>query len=87
MEVLASVPSTEIYNGEKIFKIPNGYGENEWYFSYNDSLTGYLRHIKTNRNDRHNYRFYFYESNDKYFVDITITGVSKVDATIELKKR
>ena len=75
MEVLGSVPMTTIYNGQKQFDIPNGYGENEWYFTYKDSLKGYLRFIKTNRNDRHTYKFSFREENGNYFVDVDIKGI------------
>lgn len=77
MEVLGSIPMTTIYNGERQFDIPNGYGENEWYFTYKDSLKGYLRFIKTNRNDKHTYRFSFHEENGQYFVDVDIKGYIK----------
>lgn len=87
MEVLASIPETLVYNGERKFKIPNGYGENEWYFNYKDSLNGYLRHIKTNRNEKHNYFFYFYYKNGKYFVDVDIEGANPLKKTIELKDK
>jgi len=86
MEVLASIPITEIYTWQKKYNIPNGYGENEWYFTYKDSLQGYSRHIKTNRNDKHIYVFYFYREADKYFVDVNIKGVSPLQEKIELKK-
>lgn len=87
MEVLASIPMTQIYTGQNKFDIPNGYGENEWYFTYKDSLQGYLRHIKTNRNDNHIYLFHFYKKADKYFVDVNIKGVSPLQKKIELKKK
>ena len=87
MEVLASVPITDIYDGQKEFDIPNGYGENEWYFTYKDTLQGYSRHIKTNRNDKHNYVFSFYKENEKCFVDIKIEGISPLQENIELKKQ
>ena len=85
MEVLASIPIVEIYNGQQQFEVPNGYGENEWYFTYDDSLSGYLRHIKTNRNHKHNYYFNFYKVNNKFFVAIKIEGISDVVTKIELK--
>ena len=85
MEVLASIPMTQIYTGQNKFDIPNGYGENEWYFTYKDSLKGYLRHFKTNRNDNHIYLFQFYKKADKYFVDVNINGASPLQQEIELK--
>jgi hypothetical protein len=85
MEILGSVPVTEIYNGEKKSDVPDGYGENEWYFTYRDSLKAYLRYIKTNRNDKHNYKFAFHEENRKYFVDIDIEGIDPLNTRIELK--
>ena len=85
MEVLASVLITEIYNGEKEFNIPDGYGENEWHFYYRDTLQGYLRYIKTNLNDKHIYKFNFYNENGKYFVDVDIQGFNPVKEKIELK--
>lgn len=85
MEVLGSIPITEIYNGKRQFEVPDGYGENEWYFTYRDSLKGYSRFIKTNRNDKHDYNFSFHEENGNYFVDIDIEGVSSVKTRITLK--
>lgn len=87
MEVLASVPITEIYNGEKQFNIPDGYGENEWYLYYRDTLQGYIRYIKTNQNDKHTYKFNFYNQDGKYFVDIDIKGYNPVKYKIELKNK
>jgi hypothetical protein len=50
-----------IYDGNIIYDIPNEYGENEWHFNYKDSLYGYFRHFKSNRNDKHNYTFHFFQ--------------------------
>ncbi|MDR2206207.1 MAG: hypothetical protein LBE36_08655 [Flavobacteriaceae bacterium] len=57
MEVLPTIEKTIIYDGTIKNDIPNGYGENDWYVTYEDSLKGYFRHIKTNRNDNHKYLF------------------------------
>lgn len=84
MEVLASYSMTTIYNGSRQFKIPNGYGENDWYFIYNDTLQGYLRHFKTNRNDNHYYYFRFYSKSSKILVDVEIKGDSPLKKTILL---
>ncbi len=84
MEVLVSIPVTQIYNGQKEFDIPNGYGENEWYFTYKDTLSAYTRHIKTNLNDKHTYQFNFYKEKGKVFVDIDIQGISPLKEKIEL---
>lgn len=87
MEVLGSVPVTEIYNGNTEFAIPNGYGENEWRFTYKDTLQAYIRHFKTNRNDRHSYKFTFREEKGKYFVDVDIKGASPLKLKEELKSK
>ena len=87
MEVLGSVKMTEIYNGSKEFDIPNGYGENEWHFSYSDSLQGYIRHFKTNRKEKHDYNFSFFKENEQYFVGVNIEGDQTLKDTIELKRK
>ncbi|TFF34831.1 hypothetical protein [Mucilaginibacter psychrotolerans] len=87
MEVLgdAEIPLTQIYTGEKEFKIPNGYGENEWYFTYKDSLKGYFRHFKTNANNTHTYRFSIRKANNHYYVDADIIGVNDLKKSVQLK--
>jgi hypothetical protein len=50
------------------------------------SLYGYFRHIKTNRNDKHNYFYNFYSKDGKYYVDINISGTSYLKQIIELKR-
>ena len=87
MQVLASVPITEIYDGKSQFTIPDGYGENEWFFTYEDSLQGYFRHMKTNRNDQHRYNFTFHQVNGKFFVDIDIKGISPLSERVELNTK
>lgn len=85
MEVMASIPPTEIFRGGPRSEIPNGYGENEWRVSLEGRGKGYFRHIKTNRNDYHKYRFYFYNKEGKHFVHVTVIGISNVDMVIQLK--
>lgn len=85
MEVIASLPIAYVFDGTKEFNIPAGYGENEWYIIYKDSLHAYFRHFKTNRNDRHIYKFNIHCLNGKYFVDIDIKGVNTLKETLELK--
>lgn len=87
MKVLGSIPITQIYEGKNQFTIPNGYGENEWYFFYTDSLQGYLRHIKTNQNDQYSYEFSFFKANGKYFVDVNIKGNEPIKKRIELNAK
>lgn len=84
MEVLASVPKTVVFDGMEKRKIPDGYGENEWFFTYKDTLHAYLRHIKINRNDKHIYRFTFYQEDGKYFLKANIEGDSPLQKVIEL---
>jgi hypothetical protein len=87
MEVLGSIKKEIIYNGENFFEVPDGYGENEWYFSYRDTLTGYLRHIKTNRNDHNHYMFQFYEKEGECFVKVNIAGSSSLEKVIKLERQ
>ena len=88
MEVLGSdFSKVLIYDGNKQYTIQNGYGENEWYFNYKDSLFAYFRHIKTNRNDSHNYNYNFIEKNGKIQVEVQIDGVSKMNKIINFTKK
>lgn len=88
MEVLGNdFSKVLIYDGNKQYTIQNGYGENEWYFNYKDSLFAYFRHIKTNRNDSHNYNYNFIEKNGKIQVEVHINGVSKMNKIINFTKK
>lgn len=88
MQVLGrDVSKVLIYDGNKQYTIQNGYGENEWYFNYKDSLLGYFRHLKTNRNDCHNYNYNFIEKNGKIQVEVHIDGVSKMNKIINFTKK
>jgi hypothetical protein len=78
-----NTPKALIYDGHKKYKIPNEYGENEWYFNYKDSSYAYFRHIKTNRNDGHNYYYNFFKKDGKIQVEITIDGVSDIKKVVE----
>lgn len=75
-----------IYDGNIIYDIPNEYGENEWHFNYKDSLYGYFRHFKSNRNDKHNYTFHFFQKENNVFAEIKINGVSNELKTISFTK-
>jgi hypothetical protein len=75
-----------IYDGNIIYDIPNEYGENDWHFNYKDSLYGYFRHFKNNRNDKHNYTFHFFQKENNIFAEIKINGASKELKTISFTK-
>lgn len=75
-----------IFDGNLTYDIPNEYGENDWRFNYKDSLYGYFRHFKTNRNDKHNYRFHFFQKGNNIFAAIEINGVSNELKTISFTK-
>ena len=55
-------------------KIPEIYGENDWKIFYDDSLIFEFRHFKTNWHNKHDYKFYLCEFNDKIGVSVTIIG-------------
>lgn len=71
-----------IYDGNVIYDVPNEYGENDWHFNYKDSLYAYFRHFKSNRNDKHNYTFRFFQKENNVFAEIQIDGVSNELRTI-----
>lgn len=75
-----------IFDENLTYDIPNEYGENDWHFNYKDSLYGYFRHFKTNRNDNHYYKFHFFQKGNKIFAAIEIKGVSKELKTISFTK-
>lgn len=75
-----------VYDGDRTYDIPNEYGENDWHFNYKDSLYGYFRHFKSNRNDKHNYKFHFFKRENNVFVEIKINGVSNELKTISFTK-
>lgn len=79
----SETPKALIFDGVKDYKIPNEYGENEWYFCYKDSIYAYFRHIKTNRNDGHNYNYNFVKRNGKIQIEINIDGVSEVNKVVD----
>ena len=88
MEALGSnTPKVLVYDGHKQYEIPNEYGENEWYFNYKDSVYAYFRHIKTNRNDGHNYSYNFIKSDGKIQVEINIDGVSEIKKVIDFTSK
>jgi hypothetical protein len=88
MKALGSnTPKTLIYDGNKQYNIPNEYGENEWYFNYKDSAYAYFRHIKTNRNDGHNYNYNFIKKDGKIQVEISIGGVSEIKKVVDFTSK
>jgi len=88
MKALGSnTPKTLIYDGNKQYNIPSEYGENEWYFNYKDSSYAYFRHIKTNRNDSHNYNYNFIKKDGKIQVEISIDGVSNIKKVVEFTSK
>ena len=87
LQVLGSNKSKiKIFDGNTQREVMSGYGENDWNISYRDSLFANFRHIITNRNDRHIYKFNFYVKNSIVFADINIQGVSSVHKTLIFKK-
>jgi hypothetical protein len=88
MKALGSnTPKALVYDGHKKYEIPNEYGENEWYFNYKDSSYAYFRHIKTNRNDGHNYNYNFIKKDGKIQVEISIDGVSEFNRVIDFASK
>jgi hypothetical protein len=68
--------------------IPKGYGENDWFLSYDQKNYGSFRHFKTNNWHDHHYSFVFYKTHGEVFCDIHISGPDEVKkTTIKLDKK
>ena len=74
----------EIFNENSEYKIPKGYGENDWNLSYDGKYFETFRHFKTNNWHDHNYSFYFYQNEDGIKCDVKIDGPDKKNITINL---
>ena len=78
---------TIVENGS-INTIPKGYGENDWFLSYNKKNYGVFRHFKTNDWHDHHYSFRFYSNNGEVLCDIRIDGPDQMSKrTIKLDKK
>jgi hypothetical protein len=85
-DVLPDYRNIIVYNGINRFQIPNGYGENDWRIYLSDSLLAKFRHIKTNRNNGHEYHFFVFQYAGKWFVDVDIRGTDAVQRRIEFHR-
>jgi hypothetical protein len=86
LDLLPDYRNIIVYNGVNRFHIPNGYGENDWRIYLNDSLLAKFRHIKTNRNNGHEYHFFVFQYAGKWFVDVDIRGTDAVQRRIEFTR-
>lgn len=75
-----------IYSDGVYHSIPNEYGENDWTITYRDSLSCKFRHFKTNRRNKHKYRFRLYEKKHDLFCEIDIKGQNKQSMIIKFEK-
>lgn len=76
-----------ILENESTNSIPKGYGENDWFFSYDQKKQGVFRHFKTNNWHDHHYYFVFYRKNEEILCDIQIDGPDQREKiTIPLDK-
>ncbi|MES2765245.1 MAG: hypothetical protein V4642_05220 [Bacteroidota bacterium] len=72
-----------IFDDFKIYKIPEGYGENDWYLSYKDSLWASFRHFKTKNWRDELYQFHFFKTDkDSISCKVTITGSNYTESRV-----
>jgi hypothetical protein len=77
-----------IVESGSINSIPKGYGENDWFLSYEEKNYGVFRHFKTNNWHDHHYSFRFYKNKGKELCDVQIDGLDHMDKrTIKLDKK
>jgi len=77
--------NVEIFNKASEYKIPKGYGKNDWNLSYDGKYFGTFRHFKTNNWHDHNYSFHFYQNENEIKCDVQIDGPDKMTLTVDLK--
>lgn len=78
--------NVEIFNKNSKFKIPKGYGENDWSLSYDGKFFEKFRHFKTNNWHDHNYSFQFYKDENGIKCNVKIDGPDKMKMSIDLNK-
>jgi len=76
----------EIFENGSAYSIPKGYGENDWYLSYDEKAFGVFRHFKTNNWHDHDYSFHFYKKNGLIKCDVNIDGPNEASHIVELNK-
>ncbi|WP_139959503.1 hypothetical protein [Flavicella sediminum] len=77
-----------IVENESINPIPKGYGENDWFLSYDEKKYGVFRHFKTNNWHDHHYSFSFYKNKGEVLCDVQIDGPDQMNKrTIKLDKK
>lgn len=81
----SDVVDRDIFDNNSAITIPEEYGENDWYLSYNNHHIAF-RHFKTNNRSDHDYRFHFFKENDTIKCKILIEGANPVARIISLDK-
>jgi len=85
--IIYSTPLITVYENNKIRTIPDGYGENDFIVSYKDSLCARIRHFKTDEEEKHNYKFRFYEKKGDVCCLIEIIGLCDMKEFVKLEKK
>jgi hypothetical protein len=65
---------TVLYDGKKKDNMINDYGENDFLITYDNKYYFSFRQFKLNRRHQHNYKFHFFEKNDRIFIKVNIEG-------------
>jgi hypothetical protein len=81
----SDVVDKEIFKNNTTSRIPEEYGENDWYLSYKNNH-GAFRHFKTNNRADHDYDFHFYRENDIIKCRIEIDGHNPQSMIVSLDK-
>lgn len=85
--ITVNMEDVDVLKNGLTYSIPKRYGENDWYFSYDESAFGKFRHFKTNSNYDHDYSFSFYKKEGLIFCNIVITGPNNMERIIELNQQ
>jgi hypothetical protein len=76
-----------IFDGTSEYRIPKGYGENDWTIIYDERPMGSFRHFKTNNWHDHHYIFRFYRDEGSINCEVSIEGPDKDKAILTLEEQ
>ena len=63
-----------LYDGKKGNDMINDYGENDFLITYDNKYYFSFRQFKFNRRHQHDYKFHFFQKDNKIFVKVNIKG-------------
>ena len=69
---------TVLYDGKKKDNMINEYGENDFLITYDNEYYFSFRQFKLNRRHQHDYKFHFFQKDDKIFIQVNINGQDRM---------